>query len=175
VASLDDMAQRWQAETTGYSPKKTSVFKRLAERLRAMQASLQLISSQKISTSDPLYESEHEDHEPSLRHWVTPEDMSTYIERARADLTEAALPASYKPSFTFGHEALHAEGLVMNPAEQAGALSVLPWEVNTNADLSDTGLDNESLLAISQALSSQDFTGIDRIVAFDNVMLGSFF
>jgi hypothetical protein len=174
VQSLDDMAQRWQA-TTGDNFQRASVFQRLAGRLKTMQASLQLNPSQKISTYGPLYEPEHEEREPSLRHWVTPGEMSTYIERARADLTEAALPASYKPPFAFGDDVRNADGIAMNSNEEVGSLSVLPWDVNNNVDLTEPGLDNESLLAISQALTSQDFTSIDRIVAFDNVMLGSFF
>jgi hypothetical protein len=64
---------------------------------------------------------------------------------------------------------------MMNVYEDPASISVLPWGVPHDVDISDAGLDNESLLAISETLTSQDFANIDRIVTFENIMLGSFF
>jgi hypothetical protein len=170
------MAQRWQATTAGDNHQHKSIFHRLAGRLRVMQATFQLNPSQNIPLSAPLYDSENVNCEPSPRHWVTPEAMSTYMERARADLATTSLPSPSELPFTFADNALRPEdGMLMSSYEEIGPLPVLPWEVSNNVDLSEPSLDSESLLAISETLTSQDFTSIDRIVTFDNIMLGSFF
>jgi hypothetical protein len=167
VQSLDDMARRWRGMRVGGQVQSTSLFQRLAGRLRTLQANSQLNPSQNNTLSAPLYDT---------REWVTPEEMSTYMERARADLTTATLLDSTKAPFTLDDEALHhSASQVLNLYEETGPVSVLPWGIPDNVDLSEPGIDNESLLAISETLTSQDFTSIDRIVTFENGMLGSFF
>lgn len=102
--------------------------------------------------------------------------MGAYMDRARADLTIATLPDSARTPFLFDEGALqHDANQMVNLYEQDGSAPVLPWGVTNDVDISDAGLDNESLLAISQTLTSQDFANIDRIVTFENIMLGSFF
>jgi hypothetical protein len=176
VQSLDDMARRWRGMRVGDQVQSTSLFQRLAGRLRTLQANSQLNPSQNNTVSAPLYEPTDGVREPYTREWVTPEEMSTYMERARADLTTATLLDSTKAPFTLDDEALHhSASQVLNLYEETGPVSVLPWGIPDNVDLSEPGIDNESLLAISETLTSQDFTSIDRIVTFENGMLGSFF
>jgi hypothetical protein len=170
------MARRWQGTRVGGQVQSTSLFQRLAGRLRTLQANSQLNPSQNNTLSAPLYEATDGVREPYAREWVTPEEMSTYMERARADLTTATLLDSTKAPFTLDNEALHhSASQVLNLYEETGPVSVLPWGISDNVDLSEPSIDNESLLAISETLTSQDFTSIDRIVTFENGMLGSFF
>jgi hypothetical protein len=170
------MARRWQEPRIGDRPESTSIFQRLAGRLRTVQDNSQMNPSQNDTLSAPLYEPRHESGEPSARDWVSPDAMGAYMERARADLTAATLADSAKPPFTFDEGALHHDTSPMvNVYEDPGSISVLPWGVPHDVDIPDPGLDNESLLAISETLASQDFTNIDRIVTFENIMLGSFF
>jgi hypothetical protein len=170
------MAQRWQETTSGDRSQSTSIFQRLAGRLQTLQANSQLNPSQNITLSAPLYEPRRESREPSRREWVAPDAMGAYMERARADLTTTALSDSARPASVFDDEALHHDASqMMNAYEDPASISVLPWGIPHDVDISDAGLDNESLLAISETLTSQDFTNIDRIVTFENIMLGSFF
>jgi hypothetical protein len=170
------MARRWQVTKIGDRLQSTSIFQRLAGRLQTLQANSQLNPPQNMNLSAPLYESRCEGREPSRREWVTPDAMGAYMERANADLTRAALSDSTIPASVFDNEASHHDAShMMNVYEDPASISVLPWGVPHDVDISDAGLDNESLLAISETLTSQDFTNIDRIVTFENIMLGSFF
>jgi hypothetical protein len=162
------MAQRWRAN----KPTSTSVFIRLAERLRTLHTKCVLDPSYVIDTREPLYETTSTQREASRRHWVSPEMMATYVERNRAepgtmtpfDGFSKLLPSFSDDSLSQAHDAV-TRGLDIT----IGTPEKLHWDIASNIEPSEGSLTDSNLLAISESLACQEFTSMDRVVTMDDM------
>jgi len=162
------MAQSWRAN----NHTSISIFSRLAERLRALHTKCVLDPSYVIDTRDPLYETTSTRREASRPHWFSPDMLATYIERNRAepetmtpfDGFSKLLPPVSDDLLSQAHDAV-ARGLdlTIDTPER------LHWDIASNMEPSEGSITDSNLLAISESLTGQEFTSMDRILTMDDM------
>jgi hypothetical protein len=124
-----------------------------------------------------LYEAASTHRGNTRRHWVTPDMMATYIERCRSELAiETPLDPDqtmFTASSSLPDESTTAPPMNTHTALHLNSNAVLDWDSYT-MEPSEANLSEANLLAISESLKGPGFTDMDRIVTFDDAMLGIF-
>ncbi|KAJ4300858.1 hypothetical protein N0V90_002946 [Kalmusia sp. IMI 367209] len=166
LQSLDDMARRWQPYTTSDEMRAGNLFSRFAERLRTIHARCELDPTFRIDRTEPLYQDTTNSGPQSSRHWIQPSELALHIEKMRSAMNLAATPQTVARNTTSSQDIdAHNDGSQARISVQPG----MTWDPMASMEPS---VDEDNLLAISQALMGPDFTGLDRIVSFDEMMLG---
>ena len=126
----------------------------------------------RINTQDPLYDYLPPRRTMHARHWVSPSDLVASLERGKLDGNfSLRSPVTDLPDRTAAGDRrgemidrnstytpqLDAQWADMHVAQDGGP--------SQDEDYSD-------LIAISQSLLDPDFAGMDRIVNFDDIMMG---
>jgi hypothetical protein len=81
--SVDTTAIRWDAHTSPKQLRSTSLFSRLASRVRTIHSNCNLESSYQIDRSEPLYEHVPATNKTSVRHWVSSDELAICLEQSR--------------------------------------------------------------------------------------------
>ncbi|KAH4181953.1 hypothetical protein HBI81_217930 [Parastagonospora nodorum] len=172
LESLDTMGARWAAHREAGQLRLTSIFSRFAGRLRTMHANCNLDSSYRIDLSEPLYENVPSTSKTRVRHWVSPNDLVSCLEQNR---TEVGSTRQEQAPAQVVHDGapLQQDEMPNRPNLAFSNQADMPWDPMNLSQLGEGGSDNGSLLAISQSLLDPDFTSMDRIVSFDEMMLGN--
>ncbi|KAL5317990.1 hypothetical protein ACEPPN_015094 [Leptodophora sp. 'Broadleaf-Isolate-01'] len=177
------------------------IFSRFAERLRAVHARCELDPSYRIDKTEPLYEAKLEatSRRPTATalHCIVPEELPTYIAQKSKSASAAASGKTGPPlppvivgnnnppfplvegerttiSHSHSHESRDLDSRYNADTQQWGGRGGMANNVQPQPQPEDEeeGLNEAAdLLAISQALTVQDFTSMDRIVSFDEMML----
>jgi len=172
LESLDTMAARWAAHREAGQMRLVSIFSRFAGRLRTIHANCNLDLSYRIDRSEPLYEIVASASKKRVRHWVSPNDLASCLEQNRTEIGSAR---QGQTPIQVSHDSasLQQDEMTNCPDLAFSNQADMPWDPMNLSQLGDGGSDNGSLLAISQSLLDPDFTSMDRIVSFDEMMLGN--
>lgn len=172
LESLDTMAVRWAAHREAGQLRLASIFSRFTGRLRTIHANCNLDHSYRIDRSESLYETVALAEKERVRHWVSPNDLASCLEQNRTEIGSTRREQAPVQEAHDGGSLQRDE--VTNPSTLAFSNQAdMPWDPMNLSRLGDGGSDNGSLLAISQSLLDPDFTSMDRIVSFDEMMLGN--
>lgn len=166
------MAARWEAHTKPGQLRSTSLFSRLAGHLRTIHANCNLEPSYQIDRSEPLYEHEPAASNARVRHWVTPSELATCLEQCRPKLKNPQ--HEQEKAQVLSNSAVLQQDSVTNLQPLASHVPPnIPWDTLDAGQVVDRSQADGGLLAISQSLLDPDFTIMDRIVSFDEMMLGN--
>ncbi|KAH7413979.1 fungal-specific transcription factor domain-containing protein [Phaeosphaeria sp. MPI-PUGE-AT-0046c] len=171
LSTLDTMATRW-ATRKELQPK--SLFSRFASRLRTIHATYRFDITSCVNTLEPLYTYVPPKRTLHVRHWVSTSDLAASIEQGRLDgnfSLRARGTELDSPEDTIsrdGHEGSHKQNDTYTPQLDA------QW---TDMHISQDGgpgqdQDYSDLIAISQSLLDPNFAVVDRIINFDEIMMG---
>ncbi|OAK93765.1 hypothetical protein IQ06DRAFT_91232 [Phaeosphaeriaceae sp. SRC1lsM3a] len=173
LQTLDTMACRWAAPKELGQLRLTSLFSRFAGRLRTIHASCNVDMTYRINTLEPLYDYTTSRRTIHARHWVSPDDLAASLEQGRSDGTFSLRARDPDPS----NEHIVGDGQdQMSVQDRASATQLdARWVDMHMAQDGGPGQDQEysDLIAISRSLLDPDFAGMDRIVNFDDIMMGS--
>lgn len=156
------------------------LFSRLAGRLRTLHARSQVDLVYRVNMAEPLLSSLVQTIEPKDRDWLSHEAVIDMLERDRkevlmqesdisrcpdADLSRGSVHLSTAESTAQGDQnfATPQEGRQYHPGRY--------WDPLQEQQTSDPLLNNDDLFAISQSLIDPDFTGLDRVLNFDEMLL----
>jgi hypothetical protein len=148
----------------------TSIFARFAGRLRTIQAKCNLEPSYRVDRAEPLFEDVAATPSARVRHWYTPRDLATCLEQSRPEINTTS---------TGQRQVLVADNIGQprqdNIADRDSSVFHnqvdVPWSAMDVEPLDGTDQEDEGLLAISQSLLDPDFTSMDRIVSFEDMMV----
>lgn len=166
------MAHRWATLKELGQLRSLSLFSRFAGRLRTIHATYSLDMTSRINTHEPLYEYVAPPRTMHTRHWVSPSDLAASLEQGRMD-------GNF--SLRSGHSDVQSQHVVGDDPGQINVPSTTydpqldaRWANMHVAQDGDPSQDQDysDLIAISQSLLDPDFAGMDRIVNFDDVMMG---
>jgi hypothetical protein len=160
------MASRWATCRELGQLRPTSLFSRFAGRLRTIHANCTLDLSFQIDRSEPLYKHIPSDRNVRARHWVSPNDLEACLEQTRSDLT-TSLHTSHDTI------AIGQNNIDDNRASAFEPQLNAPWDEMDVGQVAEGDQDHGDLLAISQSLLDPEFSSMDRIISFDDMMLGN--
>jgi hypothetical protein len=162
------MAVRWAAHREPGQFLITSLFSRFSGHLRTIHANHNLDPSYQIDRSEPLYKHVPGTSIARVRHWASATDLAACLEQSRPEVrtTRAGLEQAPVPP--------QQQEKVLNRHQPAFyGQPNMTWDAMHVRQLAEEGRDDCGLLAISQSLLDPDFTTMDRIVSFDEMMLGN--
>jgi hypothetical protein len=159
LQNLDTMNDRWTAQKMSDQIQSTSLFSQFARRLRKMHADYNLDICVQIDKTEPLYQHIPATINLSARSWLSPSILAT-------DHDQEHPRVSQDPTAIQSRKAVDAQDpdLETQANMMWGTIGVMPPTERSEED--------SDLLAISQTLLSSEFTSMDRIVSFEEMMLG---
>jgi hypothetical protein len=166
------MADRWAVRREPGQLRPTSLFSRFAGRLRTIYANCNLDLSYQVDRSEPLYEHIPAIVEGRARHWVSPSDLTSCLEQNRTEISakrhgqgQAQVDSTIAP--------LEPENGVnqRNLAFDTGPS--ISWDPINLEQVANESQDESGIFEISQSLLDLDSTIIDRVISFDEMMLGN--
>lgn len=100
------------------------------------------------------------------RHWVTPNDLEACLEQTRSNLTT---------TLHTSHDSIPSGQVNANDSGASTFESQLnvPWDAMDVRHGAEGDQEHGDLLAISQSLLDPQFANMDRIISFDDMMLGN--
>jgi hypothetical protein len=119
-----------------------------------------------IDRAEPLYLYKPSDTSARARHWVTPNDLEACLEQTRSNLT-TTLHAGHDSTLPGQVNVNESGASAFEPQLSA------PWDAMDVGQVAEGDQDHEDLLAISQSLLDPEFANMDRIISFDDMMLGN--
>jgi hypothetical protein len=145
----------------------TSIFARFAGRLRTIHAKCNLEPLYRVDRAEPLFEDMTATPNVRVRHWYTPRDLATCIEQSRPEINTTS---NGQRQVLVGHNITQSQqdNIVDRESSVFQNQVNVPWGA---VSLGDTNQEDEGLLAISQSLLDPDFTSMDRIVSFEDMMV----
>ncbi|KAH7385142.1 fungal-specific transcription factor domain-containing protein, partial [Cadophora sp. MPI-SDFR-AT-0126] len=172
VYCLDDMASRWQTPTEMPQEKQsTSLFSRFAECLRDKHSRCEFDPSYQVGKAMPLQEYTPEASGSYTRHFISPDELPAFVKK-RSQLSFVV--SSNVASMPSIRDNSLVEVLRTPNHQERGNLDHrpnIPWNaVPAYVEPLNESLIEEDLLGIPGVFTFQDFTGMDRIVNFDEMM-----
>ncbi|KAH7078718.1 fungal-specific transcription factor domain-containing protein [Paraphoma chrysanthemicola] len=168
LESLDTMALRWATPSQLMS---TSLFSTFADRIRTIHANCEMDLSYKIDRSEPLQVRIPASSVASARQWWSKHQQATYVQQHSSEFdaashTQTKHAVAQDANISRQNDALETQNSVFADPTDA------PWgPINVVGAAAENG-NYEDLLAISQSLLDPDFTSMNRIVSFEDMMLG---
>jgi hypothetical protein len=160
LQNLDTMNDRWTDQNISDQIQSTSLFSQFAGRLRKMHADYNLDLCVQIDKTEPLYQHIPATINLSARHWLSPSVLATDLDQEH-------------PRISHGPTSIQSRNTV-NPRDPDLETQVnMMWGTVGVVPPTECSEEDSDLLAISQTLLSSEFTSMDRIVSFEEMMLGN--
>lgn len=179
IEALESMSRRLKVPTTREYGQ-VDLFSRLAGRLRTLYARAQVDSTCRINMAEPLLGSLVQNIEPKERDWLSHETVIDILEQNRKEVLMQEPDVSQRPEADLSQGSVHlstAESTAQgdrNFATPQNERQYHPgqyWDPLQEQQTSDPLLNNDDLFTISQTLIDPDFTGLDRVLNFDDILL----
>jgi hypothetical protein len=156
------------------------LFSRLAGRLRTLHARVQVDSTCRINLAEPLIGSLVQNTQPKERHWLSHEALIDLLEQNRKEVSVQESEGARSPRSDVFGPSVHPSAAeptaqydrnFATPQDERQYLPGQYWDPLQEQQTSDPLLNNDDLFTISQSLIDPDFTGLDRVLNFDDMLL----
>ncbi|KAF2994970.1 hypothetical protein E8E13_003257 [Curvularia kusanoi] len=164
IETLENLAHRARgANVQAFGS--VDLFSRFAGRLRTLHARVQYSPDYRIDIREPLFRLTEQDSEPSReRSWLTRENLADLLEQSRKDIQIGELRGLQKP-------AEGVDGAQDTLGAGNGSIENLSsWNTPKEGHIQDEPFSQDNLFAASQALADPDFSNLDRILNFDDIL-----
>jgi hypothetical protein len=157
-----------------------NLFSRLAGRLRTLHARVQVDSTCRINVTEPLIGSLVQNTLPKERHWLSHEAVIDLLENNRKEVLMQESEAPQRPRTGVSGASVHRSTAELTaqhdrnfatPQDERQYLPGQYWDPLQEQQAPDLLLNNDDLFTISQSLIDPDFTGLDRVLNFDDMLL----
>lgn len=177
TGALETMSRRAQAANIQHYGS-VDVFSKLAGRLKTLHARTELDPNFRVDLKASPIRLAVESDMPRERHFLSQEAVIEMLEQSRQDVNIGTLNTSKAPSGGRSRD-LSVTSAPVQPTDGRPHFynSDVHNQIATNLDSpqdqhsSDKAFDHD-LFTISQSLIDPDFTGLDRILNFDDMLLG---
>ncbi|KAH7073249.1 fungal-specific transcription factor domain-containing protein [Paraphoma chrysanthemicola] len=166
---LDTMALRWATPSQLKSP---SLFSEFADRIRTIHTNCEMDLSYQIDRSEPLQVRTSASSVPSARHWWSKHQQATYVQQHSSEF-DAASYTQAKHAVAQDSQRLRQNDALETQNSAFTVRTDVPWGPMDAGDVAADSGSYEDLLAISQSLLDPNFTSLNRIVSFEDMMLGN--
>lgn len=161
------MASRWQLRIVTSILRLDPLFSRFADRLSNSHAACELDPSYRIDTTEPL--DDYAGSERSTpRHWISRDTLLAWLDQSRSELNPYAMEQFGAQPVVYGGVTPPSCRTVDQDRRASEIRPSMQWNPMENIELSGVTFNDGNLLSISQFLMGLNFTGMNRIVTFDD-------